>query len=134
MATQYEYEIMSEAEKKKEDWMNAKWRPMMSWVYMGTCICDFVIFPIGWSLLQAQLNTPVTQWEPLTLQGAGLYHLAMGAVLGLTAWGRTQEKLNGAGGFPLQPQPFAPTYNTQQATSVSSTGKSMPQQPNDKEL
>jgi hypothetical protein len=31
----------------------------------------------------------------MTLQGAGLFHMAMGAVLGLAAWGRTQEKLNG---------------------------------------
>ena len=94
--TQEEYMNMSEAEKKKEDWMNSKWRPMMGWMYMGTCLCDFVVFPVLWSLLQASLGHPVTQWNPLTLQGAGLYHLAMGAVLGLAAWGRTQEKLNGA--------------------------------------
>ena len=97
------YHEMSEAEKKKEDWMNSKWRPMMGWIYMGTCLCDFVVFPVLWSLLQASLGHPVTQWNPLTLQGAGLYHLAMGAVLGLAAWGRTQEKLNGAnnGGISL---------------------------------
>ena len=38
----------------------------------------------------------MTQWNPLTLQGAGLFHIAMGAVLGIAAFGRTQEKLNGA--------------------------------------
>jgi hypothetical protein len=36
------------------------------------------------------------QWQPLTLQGAGLFHISMGAVLGLAAYGRTQEKLAGA--------------------------------------
>lgn len=88
---------MSESEKKKEDWMNNKWRPMMGWLYMGTCTFDFVIFPILWSLLQAITKAPqITQWQPLTLQGAGLYHIAMGAVLGLAAFGRTQEKLAGA--------------------------------------
>ena len=96
MATAEEYAKMSDSEKKKEDWMNAKWRPMMGWIYMITCTADFVLFPILWSLLQAVLKQPVTQWQPLTLQGAGLYHIAMGAVLGLAAWGRTQEKLNGA--------------------------------------
>ncbi len=96
MATAEEYAKMSDSEKKKEDWMNAKWRPMMGWIYMGTCFFDFVLFPVLWSLLQAALKQPVTQWQPLTLQGAGLYHIAMGAVLGLAAWGRTQEKLNGA--------------------------------------
>jgi len=29
----------------------------------------------------------------MTLQGAGLFHLAMGGVLGVTAYGRTQEKI-----------------------------------------
>ena len=88
---------ISDSEKKKEDWMNAKWRPMMGWVYMATCTADFVIFPILWSMLQSISHGQVTsQWQPLTLQGAGLYHIAMGAVLGLAAFGRTQEKLAGA--------------------------------------
>lgn len=89
-------EVKSASEKKKEDWMNSKWRPMMGWLYMGTCTFDFVIFPVLWSLLQSTMGHPVTQWQPLTLQGAGLYHIAMGAVLGLAAFGRTQEKLAGA--------------------------------------
>jgi hypothetical protein len=86
----------SESEKKKEDWMNSKWRPMMGWMYMLICTMDMVIFPVLWSLLQAVTHTPITQWNPLTLQGAGLFHIAMGAVLGIAAFGRTQEKLNGA--------------------------------------
>ena len=99
---QEEYNKMSASEKKKEDWMNSKWRPMMGWIYMGTCFVDFVLFPILWSLLQAVLKQPVTQWQPLTLQGAGLYHIAMGAVLGIAAMGRTQEKLGGANNGGLQ--------------------------------
>ena len=80
----------------KEDWMNNKWRPGMGWMYMLVCICDFVLFPILWSLLQAFSHGQVTnQWQPLTLQGAGLFHVAMGAVLGITAFGRTQEKISG---------------------------------------
>ena len=102
---QEDYDKMSSSEKKKEDWMNSKWRPMMGWIYMGTCFCDFVLFPILWSLLQAVLKQPVSQWQPLTLQGAGLYHIAMGAVLGIAAMGRTQEKLAGAnnGGANVSP-------------------------------
>ena len=87
---------VSMSEKKKEDWMNSKWRPMMGWMYMIICLMDMVVFPILWSLLQALTHTPITQWNPLTLQGAGLFHIAMGAVLGIAAFGRTQEKLNGA--------------------------------------
>lgn len=79
------------------DWINKKWRPAMGWVYMSTCTADFVIFPILWSVLQALSQGNVTsQWQPLTLQGAGLYHIAMGAVLGIAAYGRTKEKIEGA--------------------------------------
>ena len=84
------------SEQKKEDWMNSKWRPMMGWMYMVVCTMDMVIFPILWSLLQTFTHTQITQWNPLTLQGAGLFHIAMGAVLGIAAMGRTQEKLAGA--------------------------------------
>ena len=95
-------EIKSESELKKEDWMNAKWRPMMGWMYMLVCTMDMVVFPILWSLLQTLTHSPITQWNPLTLQGAGLFHIAMGAVLGIAAFGRTQEKLGGANNGGIQ--------------------------------
>lgn len=86
---------MSEV-KKDEDWMQKKWRPAMGWMYMIVCMLDMAIFPVLWSLVQVLTKQPITQWNPLTLQGAGLFHLAMGAVLGIAAWGRTQEKVAGA--------------------------------------
>ena len=114
-------EKISESEKKKEDWMNSKWRPMMGWMYMCVCSFDFVVAPILWSLTQSLFHGAVNvQWQPLTLQGAGLFHISMGAVLGIAAYGRTQEKLNGAnnGGIALPPntgttyQPPAPIQST----------------------
>ena len=95
-------EVKSASETKKEDWMNSKWRPMMGWMYMLVCTMDMVVFPILWSLLQTTVGTGLTQWNPLTLQGAGLFHIAMGAVLGIAAFGRTQEKLGGANNGGLQ--------------------------------
>jgi hypothetical protein len=81
---------------ENSDWINKKWRPAMGWMYMGVCVCDFTIFPILWSVLQALNHGQVTsQWQPLTLQGAGLFHIAMGAVLGIAAYGRTKEKVTG---------------------------------------
>jgi hypothetical protein len=103
-----------DTDTSKEDWMNSKWRPMMGWMYMAVCSCDFVLFPILWSLLQTTGHGAVTsQWQPLTLQGAGLFHIAMGAVLGIAAYGRTQEKINGSnnGNMPLPPAP-QPGFNT----------------------
>jgi hypothetical protein len=95
-------EVKSASESKKEDWMNSKWRPMMGWMYMLVCTMDMVVFPILWSLLQTMTHSPITQWNPLTLQGAGLFHIAMGAVLGIAAFGRTQEKLGGANNGGIQ--------------------------------
>jgi hypothetical protein len=97
--------------KKDEDWMQKKWRPAMGWMYMFICLLDMAIFPVLWSLLQVFTKQSVTQWSPLTLQGAGLFHLAMGAVLGIAAWGRTQEKVAGT----------ASNYTTSVQSSVSTS-------------
>ena len=109
---------MATEDTPKEDWMQKRWRPAMGWMYMLVCMMDMVIFPVLWSMLQAYLKQPVTQWNPLTLQGAGLFHLAMGAVLGIAAFGRTQEKIAGASAVPtttgsmstptLTPSPVTP--------------------------
>ena len=100
-----------EEKKKDEDWMQKKWRPAMGWMYMIVCMMDMVIFPVVWSLAQVLTKQPITQWNPLTLQGAGLFHLAMGAVLGIAAFGRTQEKVAGAAAnnAPITLPPSMPT-------------------------
>ena len=120
-------ELKSGSEQKKEDWMNSKWRPMMGWMYMLVCMMDMVIFPILWSLLQTFTHTQITQWNPLTLQGAGLFHIAMGAVLGIAAFGRTQEKLNGAnnGGIQVPATGFAggaPAFGQPSAGGFGNSG------------
>jgi len=95
-------EEVKEEEKKKsdEDWMTKKWRPMMAMMYMSCCLFDFAIFPIMFTIVQfwetAIQNDAFRQWVPITLQGGGLFHVAMGAVLGVSAYGRTQEKVAGA--------------------------------------
>ena len=85
----------AENAKQNEDWMVKKWRPAMGWCYMVICCLDMAIFPVMWNVVQVLTKAPITQWNPLTLQGAGLFHLAMGAVLGIAAWSRGQEKIQG---------------------------------------
>jgi hypothetical protein len=131
---------ISVSEKKKEDWMNTKWRPMMGWMYMIVCICDFVLFPILWSLVQVIGDGKVeTQWSPITLQGAGLFHMAMGAILGIAVYGRTQEKLNDKAGSTVTTAsslstPAVSPFSAQTSPAVSSTGKLMPVQSTQPEL
>jgi hypothetical protein len=112
----------------KEDWMNNKWRPMMGWTYMATCIFDFVVAPILWSIAQAVAGGQVTsQWQPLTLQGAGFYHIAMGAVLGVTAWSRGQEKISGSSTITTINQPLTTpvTKPAFSARPISQEGKEL---------
>ena len=131
MATAEEYAKMSDSEKKKEDWMNNKWRPMMGWMYMLVCVTDFVLFPVLWSIIQVHGGGEVKmQWQPITLQGAGLFHIAMGAILGIAAYGRTQEKMAGAnnGGLNLPSPTPAPTpsFSAPSPTSSFSAPKPTP--------
>ena len=68
-------------------------------MYTLVCMADFVVCPIIWTLVQAVGYDKVeTQSSPITLQGAGLFHIAMGAILGIAAYGRTQEKLGDKAG------------------------------------
>jgi hypothetical protein len=100
MATKEEKKEIKAQVKAQEDWMTKKWRPMMAIMYMTCCIFDFAIFPIMFTVVQfwetSIANDAFRQWAPITLQGGGLFHVAMGAVLGVSAYGRTQEKVAGA--------------------------------------
>jgi hypothetical protein len=93
-------ELKTEKKKPDEDWMTKKWRPMMAMMYMTCCLFDFALFPIMFTIVQfwevQAANDAFRQWVPITLQGGGLFHVAMGGVLGVTAYGRTQEKVAGA--------------------------------------
>ena len=141
-------------DKAVEDWMTKKWRPMMAVMYMCVCTFDFILAPILWAIVQfwetQAANDAFRQWNPLTLQGAGLFHMAMGAVLGITAWSRGQEKLAGVAdankpagfgigvGAPAAQPSFAPAPSFNSTPSFSSTpsfgGKPAPVQPPHPEL
>lgn len=79
---------------KADTWLQKYWRPMMAVVYMAIILFDFIVFPIFWSLIQVYGAGVVTlQWNPMTLLSGGVFHAAMGAVLGVAAWTRGKEKI-----------------------------------------
>lgn len=90
-------EEATKVDKPAEDWMTSKWRPMMAVTYMAINICDFILFPILFSVIQfwetEAANDAFRQWQPMTLQFGGLIHMAFGAILGISAWTRGQEKV-----------------------------------------
>ena len=69
------------------------WRPAMAWQYFAVCIFDFIIMPSILAFLAYEQHISFPGWEPLTLRGGGLYHLSMGAIVGVTSWMRGKEKI-----------------------------------------
>jgi len=89
----------ADAHKPEEHWVRAYWRPAMGWLYMLICFMDFVMFPLlamfNPIMMKSFGLTEVTYsaWESLSLSNGGLIHLAFGAILGVAAWTRGQEKI-----------------------------------------
>jgi hypothetical protein len=73
-----------------QEYSMKKWKYLMGYMYMGVCIFDFIVAPVLWAVVQfwefEAANDAFRQWNPLTLQGAGFFHMAMGAVLGISAF------------------------------------------------
>jgi hypothetical protein len=85
-----------------EHWMSKYWRPAMGWLYMLICFMDFCVFPLLSMFLPViermfGLQMGYVPWNSLTLSNGGLIHLAFGAILGVSAYGRTQENIKKAG-------------------------------------
>ena len=66
----------------------------MAWQYMAVCLFDFILAPIFLGIYAFYTKTPYIAWVPLSLQGGGLYHLAMGAVVGVTSYAKSQERVS----------------------------------------
>jgi len=66
----------------------------MAWQYILVCLFDFIIAPILTMVFFQGNETSYVQWVPLTIQNGGLYHLSMGAIMGIYTWSRGQEKMS----------------------------------------
>jgi hypothetical protein len=82
------------------DWMTERegWKAFSGGVYLFICVFDFVVVPIWFGLVRDPLpiekllqfepqvqiqviQAHTYQHEPFTLKGAGMFHLAFGALL-----------------------------------------------------
>lgn len=66
--------------------LKGNWRPLMAYQYILICLFDFMLAPIAVMFFHYYTGTNYVQWSPLTLQGAGMYHLSMLGVLGISTW------------------------------------------------
>ena len=74
--------------------LDGGWRTWLAYAYVAICLYDFMIGPIIFNFLQYyNPGQDVTAYTAITLQGGGLFHLSMGAVLGISAHGKTQEQI-----------------------------------------
>jgi hypothetical protein len=79
------------AAPQEEHWMQKLWRPSMGWTYMAINVFDFILAP-AFVLYLRMKGVQVDMWKSLTLDNGGFIHLAFGAILGVSAYGRSQEK------------------------------------------
>ena len=78
-----------------EHWFVAYWRPCLCWLYFVMIAFDFILAPIFTFWFAYASEQAYHQWNPLTLQGGGLIHVSLGAIIGIYTWARTKEKLAG---------------------------------------
>jgi len=84
--------IPTDPDKDYERWFFSYWRPACAWQYLFVCLFDFMIAPIMMAFYSVYTGE-YHGWDPLTIRGGGLYHLAMGAVVGVAVWSRGREKM-----------------------------------------
>ena len=113
---------------EKEAWITKYWRPMMAWQYFVVCICDFIIFP-SFAMYYAHKIGDNWKLEPLTLTAGGFYHIAMGLIIGVSAYTRGQENLLRTKLFATL-SPESNTDNDDDDESVDDDGLDPPAHPN----
>ena len=79
---------------RENSWIKHYWRPFMAYQYLAVCLADFILFPLLTMLFSYWTGNVYVQWDPITLKESGFYHLSMGAIIGVAAWTRGQEKIS----------------------------------------
>ena len=94
--------------KHNEHWFFKSWRPYLAWQYGFICLCDFVLLPCLYFWVQQfetqAVNDAYREWKPLTTQNGGLFHMAHMAIVGVSAYGRSQEKMGMMPSISAMPQ------------------------------
>ena len=80
-----------------ELWFHNKWRPAMAWLWLCVIAFDVIINPYAFVAVQVIMgNASPAPWVPLTLSSSGfMIHGILGGIVGVNAWNRTREKLEG---------------------------------------
>lgn len=110
-----------------EGFMKSHWREFMAWSYGIVCLWDFMLAPIFFAWFSHHTNTPYVVWVPTTTSGGGLYHVAMGAIIGVSSYGKTQENVTNTNAFTASVAAMAtPSSAADTSSDDSSTNDSTP--------
>lgn len=78
--------------KESQHWIDTRWHAAAAWQYLVVCLFDFLIAPFLMGVYSYVTGT-YHPWSPLTLEGGGLYHVSMGAIVGVAVWSRGKEHI-----------------------------------------
>jgi len=108
---------INRSDRQLEHGFKKFWRPLAGYAYLIICIFDFMGAPLWIEHANQTVNTAAfaeirlftdkevqikaiehvelgnREWQPLTLQGGAFFHIAFGAILGISAFTRGKEKI-----------------------------------------
>jgi predicted PurR-regulated permease PerM len=103
----------------KQTWFD-KWHLFAAWLYLIIVAFDFLLAPIGNAIILAYYHYPEVQWQSITLQGGGLFHVSMMAIIGISTYGHSQQMLES-----IRNMPDYSNVGISSTTTTLSTGPSI---------
>jgi hypothetical protein len=83
----------------KQNWFG-QWHLFAAWLYLIIILFDFLIAPIVNIIILAYFKYAIVQWNPVTLQGGGIFHVAMLSIIGIATWGRNMQLIEAVRNMP----------------------------------
>ena len=87
---EYDPDDSIQSQLLKETWFK-QWHLFAAWLYLTIIAFDFLIAPITNVVILAYFKYPIIAWAPITLQGGGIFHISMLAVIGVATWGQSRQ-------------------------------------------
>jgi hypothetical protein len=83
----------------KQGWFE-NWRLYAAWLYIIIVLFDFLLAPIGHLIILSYFHMPYAQWQPITIQGGGIFHISMLSIIGVATFTHGQQQLEAIRNMP----------------------------------
>ena len=88
-----------QADLLKQRWWK-QWHYSASWLYLIIVAFDFFIAPIGNDIILSYFHYAIVQWQPITLQGGGIFHFSFMAIIGIATYSKSQQMVEALKNMP----------------------------------